>query len=75
MSQLPVPRPFRYAPITPVVNGQPPAWIVTCACGYRADAHGHTAADAVHAVARVHGHRALTATAVDYSHHPLYQGA
>ena len=70
-------------PITPAVDGKPPAYIVACLeCEFSVDAHALTAEDAVKAVAPSHAptHH-LIARAVDYTQgygldktapHPLY---
>ena len=85
MSFAPKPRQIESAPIVPLRNGQPPAWVVSCLdCGFSHDAHGLSADDAVRAIAPTHqeGHK-LIARAVDYTTgygggrtrpHPLYSG-
>lgn len=77
-------RQIRYDPITPMRDGQPPGFVVSCLeCGFSVDAHGATASDAVQAVAPSHDSRHhLIAQPVNYQTgygsaatdpHPLYR--
>ncbi len=60
-----------HEPVTPPIDGQPPAFVVAClesGCGFAVDAHGLDANDAIASVAPSHaeGHH-LIARAVDYT--------
>lgn len=68
---------FRSEPVVQKRDGRPPNREVVCLdCGFRHDAHGITAEDAIQAIAGAHesSHR-LIALAIDYTAsggHPLY---
>lgn len=68
--------PLKMEPLVPRVDGRPPGWLVTCtACpSFAMPIHAQDADSAVQQMVARHqpGH-ALTATAVDYSEHPLYK--